>query len=307
MRYLQIDECTRLFNTCEPDFRELVRGALVTGCRFGELCRADVRDFNRDSASLSYARARAARRVWIPLDDAAAAFLRHPPGGPGEPLFREPMATLGQVASAPTAARGVQSARIEPAIGFHILRHTWASLQVMAGCRWWWPPGPRALRHRMVEKHYGHLAQSYVRRSGAQCSALQLGPIESNVAPIRSASHGMKKTKQMSVALSRLSTKANTGGIVADDWQMWSPILFEIKAGMHGRTGRDTDRDEILSWLDELAAGRPITPAMKHMAEQKFPGANPPQAEQVVVWPKLIPTLDRHDFGPKLITACCSA
>ena len=82
----------------------------------------------------------------------------------------------------------------------------------------------------------------------------------------------MKKTKQMSVALSRLSTKANTGGIVADDWQMWSPILFEIKAGMHGRTGRDTDRDEILSWLDELAAGRPITPAMKHMAEQKFPG-----------------------------------
>ena len=52
VRYLQIDECARLLNACEPDFRRLVRGALVTGCRYGELCRADVRDFNPDSASL---------------------------------------------------------------------------------------------------------------------------------------------------------------------------------------------------------------------------------------------------------------
>ena len=52
VRYLQIDECTRLLNACEPDFRRLVRGALVTGARYGELCRADVRDFNPDSASL---------------------------------------------------------------------------------------------------------------------------------------------------------------------------------------------------------------------------------------------------------------
>ena len=52
VRYLQIDECTRLLNACEPDFRRLVRAALVTGARYGELCRADVSDFNPDSASL---------------------------------------------------------------------------------------------------------------------------------------------------------------------------------------------------------------------------------------------------------------
>ena len=62
-------------------------------------------------------------------------------------------------------------AKITPPIGFHGLRHTWASLAVMNGV-------PllvvaKNLGHadtRMVERHYGHLAPSYVRdaiRAGA--------------------------------------------------------------------------------------------------------------------------------------------
>jgi len=54
-------------------------------------------------------------------------------------------------------------AKIAPAINFHGLRHTWASLAVMNGV-------PlivvaKNLGHRdtrMVELHYGHLAPSYV-------------------------------------------------------------------------------------------------------------------------------------------------
>jgi integrase len=54
-------------------------------------------------------------------------------------------------------------AQISPAINFHGLRHTYASLAVMAGA-------PlhvvgKNLGHadtRMVEKHYGHLAPSYI-------------------------------------------------------------------------------------------------------------------------------------------------
>jgi integrase len=54
-------------------------------------------------------------------------------------------------------------ARIKPAIGFHALRHTWASLAVMNGM-------PllvvaRSLGHAttaMVERHYGHLADSFI-------------------------------------------------------------------------------------------------------------------------------------------------
>ena len=37
MRYLSEAECVRLVNACEPAFRNLVRGALLTGCRYSEL------------------------------------------------------------------------------------------------------------------------------------------------------------------------------------------------------------------------------------------------------------------------------
>ena len=54
-------------------------------------------------------------------------------------------------------------AGIEPHIGFHQLRHTWASLSVMNGM----PLNVVAnnLGHtdtKMVEKHYGHLASGYL-------------------------------------------------------------------------------------------------------------------------------------------------
>ena len=56
-----------------------------------------------------------------------------------------------------------ERARIKPAISFHILRHTWASHAVMNSV-------PlmvvgKNLGHadtRMVEKHYGHLAPSFI-------------------------------------------------------------------------------------------------------------------------------------------------
>ncbi len=55
-----------------------------------------------------------------------------------------------------------RNARLEP-INFHGLRHTWASLRGHgrnAADRG--RPQPRACLTKMVEKHYGHLAQSYV-------------------------------------------------------------------------------------------------------------------------------------------------
>jgi integrase len=54
-------------------------------------------------------------------------------------------------------------AKIQPPVSFHILRHTWASLAVMAGAPLM--VVARNLGHadtRMVERHYGHLAPSYI-------------------------------------------------------------------------------------------------------------------------------------------------
>jgi integrase len=54
-------------------------------------------------------------------------------------------------------------AKIAPPVSFRVLRHTWASLAVMAGAPLM--VVARNLGHsdtRMVERHYGHLAPSYI-------------------------------------------------------------------------------------------------------------------------------------------------
>jgi integrase len=54
-------------------------------------------------------------------------------------------------------------ARIAPPVSFHALRHSWASLATMAGVPLM--VVAKNLGHvdtRMVEKHYGHLAPSYI-------------------------------------------------------------------------------------------------------------------------------------------------
>ena len=59
--------------------------------------------------------------------------------------------------------KAVAQAKISPSISFHGLRHTWASHAVMNGMPLM--VVARNLGHadtRMVEKHYGHLAPTYV-------------------------------------------------------------------------------------------------------------------------------------------------
>lgn len=77
-------------------------------------------------------------------------------------------------------------ARLTPAVSFHALRHTWASLAAMAGV-------PllivaRNLGHtdtRMVEKHYGHLTQSFITEAIRAGAPRYGGKISKRVVPLR--------------------------------------------------------------------------------------------------------------------------
>ena len=46
VQYLNDQEAARLVNACDPDFRNLVIGALMTGCRYGELAAMVAADFD---------------------------------------------------------------------------------------------------------------------------------------------------------------------------------------------------------------------------------------------------------------------
>ena len=79
--------------------------------------------------------------------------------------------------------KACERAKIIPAVGFHQLRHTWASLSIMNGTPLF--VVAKNLGHRdttMVELHYGHLAQSYITdeiRKGAPRFGMVKGNIKS--------------------------------------------------------------------------------------------------------------------------------
>jgi integrase len=161
-RYLTFAECQRLLNAAEPHFRPLVRGALETGARYGELRRLVCGDFNPDSGTVHIRKSKSGKERHIILtEDGAAFFAELTVGHPLDaPMFGKVWRQDEQFRWMNLAC---QHGRIEPRMNFHGLRHTWASQALMGGV----PLAVVAenLGHsdsRMVEKHYGHLARSYV-------------------------------------------------------------------------------------------------------------------------------------------------
>jgi len=166
VHYLSIDECRRLINASQGVFRDLVRAALFSGCRYGELAALKVHDFNPDAGTLHVRTSKTGRGRHVVLNDEGIEFfaaLAAGRAGAESLLRRHDGGRWLKSHQTRPVAEACARARIEPPANFHCLRHTYASHAVMAGA-------PlivvaRNLGHadtRMVEKHYGHLSASYV-------------------------------------------------------------------------------------------------------------------------------------------------
>ena len=160
-RYLTIEESGRLVNACDASFRPLVQGALFSGCRYGELVCLTAADVNARTGTVHITRSKSGKPRHVVLTDKGARFFAALAAGRGSAdLLFGPWGRSNQLRPMRLACG---RARIEPPIGFHGLRHTWASLAVMNGTPL--VVVARNLGHastRMVEAHYGHLAPSYV-------------------------------------------------------------------------------------------------------------------------------------------------
>src|SRR5262249_23806509 len=76
-RYLTVEQARALTRACDPaEFRQLVRAALETGCRYGELGRLEVSDFNADVGTVTVRRSKTARPRHVVLTPEGAAFFR---------------------------------------------------------------------------------------------------------------------------------------------------------------------------------------------------------------------------------------
>lgn len=180
VRYLTEKECTRLMNACEPDFRSLVQGALLTGCRYGELIRLEVGDYHADAGSIHIRVAKGGKPRFVPLTEEGQAFFKRQTAGkiagrifehdstewmPGEKRMVQRTIRIpwGESHQSRPMQEACAKAKIKPPVSFHDLRHTYASLLAKAGV-------PlqiiaAALGHadiRMTERHYAHLAPDHV-------------------------------------------------------------------------------------------------------------------------------------------------
>jgi integrase len=165
-RYLAIAEAKRLMDAAEPSFGVLVRAALSSGARYSELAALKVADFNPDSGTLHIRTSKSGKGRHVVLaDEGSALFASLATNRPGE----APMLTKsnGSQWRASHQARPMREAcaraQIAPAASFHCLRHTYASHSIMNGAPLF--VVAKNLGHadtRMVERHYGHLAPSFI-------------------------------------------------------------------------------------------------------------------------------------------------
>jgi integrase len=163
VRFLTEAESTRLINASGPDFRALVRGALFTGARYGELTALTANDVNPDTATVFIRPSKGGKGRHVPLSAAGLDFFRAAIAGkPGEAVVftkanGEPWGKNHHVRALKEAC-GKDKAKIAPAIGFHELRHTYASLLAQAGADLL--TISKLLGHadtRVTSRHYAHL------------------------------------------------------------------------------------------------------------------------------------------------------
>jgi len=183
VRYLTVEQARRFLNAADSEVLPLAQAALQTGCRYSELARLEVADFNPDSGTLAIRRSKSGKARHVVLSDEGVLFFRQLTVGraDSEIMLRKANGEAWRAShQLRPMAQACINARIDPPISFHGLRHTWASHAVMNGV-------PllvvaKNLGHadtRMVEKHYGHLAPSYI-ADAIRAGAPRFGMVKSS-------------------------------------------------------------------------------------------------------------------------------
>ena len=138
IRYLEVSKRDDLIRHAEGAFRDLCVGALVTGCRYGELTRLRAQDFHPSTATVFVSESKGGRPRQVVLQESGIRLFSRLTDDlePGQRIFRkqdgEPWRKGHQVRP---LLRACEAAKISPAISFHILRHTYATLLWINGTR----------------------------------------------------------------------------------------------------------------------------------------------------------------------------
>lgn len=164
--FLDVETATRLTNCCEPDFRNLVRAALETGCRYGELTAMKVADFNLDAGTVTIRESKSGKTRHSHLTESGLEFFEQATIGKlwSQPIFQHESGEAWKRSQQGRRMRDAcKKAKIDPPVPFKALRTTYGSLLALRGVPL--QVIAAALGHadtRITEKHYAHLLPNYV-------------------------------------------------------------------------------------------------------------------------------------------------
>lgn len=164
IRFLTDAESVRLVNACPADLRALVRAALLTGARWGELAALRVADVTTsgDRPTMYVAQSKSGKPRHIPLNaEGRELFAAQTLGKLGDALVfvRADGDPWGHNHHMRALKAACTVAKIRPAVRFHELRHTYASHLAQAGIDLL--TIAKLLGHadtRITARHYAHLA-----------------------------------------------------------------------------------------------------------------------------------------------------
>lgn len=162
IRFLSDAEAVRLVSACPDQLRALVRAALLTGARYGELTSLRVQDVRLKTAQVYVGDSKSGRPRHIPLNSEGVALFRTQLAGKTAESFvfaRDDGSPWGKNHHVRPLRAACEVAKIRPSVAFHELRHTYASHLAQAGVDLL--TIAKLLGHadtRITAKHYAHLA-----------------------------------------------------------------------------------------------------------------------------------------------------
>jgi integrase len=161
IRFLTEAEAVRLVNACTLEFRPLLRAALLTGARYGELVGMVVSDFNPATLQVFVNPKKSGRGRYIPLNAAGVALFKSLTVGrpsDGSMFVRLDGEAWGKNHQQRPLTEACKRAKIVPPLRFHEARHTYASMLAQAGADLL--TISKLLGHadtRITSRHYAHL------------------------------------------------------------------------------------------------------------------------------------------------------
>jgi integrase len=183
--HLDAAQVTLFLNVTAGAFRRLVTGALLTGCRAGELKAMRVSDFHRETSTLHVSDGKTGRRDVVLTSEGVRFFDGISAGRrPDELLFvRDDGAVWGTHDHHRPMTAAVSAAKLPEDTVFYSLRHTYASQCLMAGMNVQLLAENMGTSVTMIERHYGKFTK-LARQQQIEAGVPKLNLQPSNVTPL---------------------------------------------------------------------------------------------------------------------------